>query len=81
MYNMIDVTDENMVIGRYIIEFLNTFQKKYDISQSDWVNIVKKYKLASRIENGMEDIQELEPDTYAIWLREYLLRQGEIINE
>jgi hypothetical protein len=78
---MIDVTDENMVIGRYIMEFLNTFQKKYDISLSDWVNIVKKYKLASRIENGMEDIQEMSADEHAYWLHEYLKMQGEFGNE
>jgi hypothetical protein len=78
---MIDVTDENMVVGRYIIEFLNAFQKKYDVSQSDWVSIVKKYKLASRIENGMEDIQEMSADEHAYWLHEYLKIQGVFGNE
>ena len=38
-------------------------------------------KLATRVVDTFDCIKELEPDTYAIWLKEYLEYQGVILND
>lgn len=80
MSNNINISKEDISIGWYILEFLNAFMEKYNIPVEVWIKLVKKYNLATRIVNTFDCVKELEPDTYAIWLKEYLERQGEKIN-
>ena len=77
----IKISKEDMDMGWYILEFLNAFMKKYDIPVENWVKLVKKYSLATRLVDTFDCVQELEPDTYAIWLNEYLENKGVDINE
>ena len=75
------ISEEESDIGWYILEFLNTAREEYKIPVDNWIKLVKKYNLASRIVETFDCIQEMEPEDYALFLLEYLKNKGVNIDE
>lgn len=80
MRKNISISKDDVEMGICVLDFLNTFMRKYGIPLDKWVLLVKKYNLASRLVETFDCVQELEPDTYALWLNEYLINKGVNIN-
>lgn len=64
----------------YVTRICEALRRNYAIDDARWLRLVRERGLVAHMITNIDCLWENEPDTSALWLKEFLERQGEVFS-